>query len=341
MLAGVGGQGIVIIYDLSSGQELYSFEVPAEVLLAVTWSADSRRIAVSGTEPFIFILCVDQQTPAQCTPGNLITSIEAHEPYVLDVDWSPDGTKLASVNQIDQALSVWDANKYKLINTLHRGDPYKVEWSPDSTELAIVNLLGGAWIVDASLDRSTIRAIGPTEEPVEAVEWSPNGLQLAIGIGYRGSGENQGGVYILDAVQGNVIANFQNLGDMVTDVSWSPDGTRLASYSTDKNIRIWDVTNQQLLAAISTVNETYISSHSITWDRFGNTVIYGGGETQLPIGLATPITIFAPVFTNTKVLPTVPPLSPMSTSIAPTVTPILPTETQFPVATWTLQSVYR
>lgn len=306
MLAGVGSDGIVIVYDLSTGQQLYTLQVPVERLLGVTWSPDSRRIAVSGSEPNFYVICADRQIPAQCVPGTVLATVEAHEPYVLGIDWSPDGSTIATVNQQDQALKLWDADTYELVNTLYGGDPYKVDWRTDGSQLAVVNFMGYVWLVDASLDRDTVQPVGPSgplEDPVYAVAWSPSGNQLALGTGIPQSNQNQGSVYILDVEQNSVVVQFQNLGDVITTLSWNPNGSQLASYSTDRNIRVWNVASQQLVTTIPVAEGAPISSASISWDAAGNTVIFGGGENTPPVGLPTPVPTPIPEYHTVKLSP--------------------------------------
>lgn len=348
MLAGVGLGGIVRIYDLTSGMQIYDFEMSAERLIALSWSPDSRRIAVSGSEPYIYVLCVDQQIPAECTPGTLLTSIQAHEPYVLDVDWGPDGTRIASVNQQDQALSIWDADTYQLINTLYGGDPYKVDWNPNGTQLAVLDFMGYPWIVDASLDRSTKQTVGeggPFGLPTYTLAWSPDGVYLAVGKGIPQSNEGLGRIEVWNTAQDLMIAQFQNLGDVVTTVAWSPDGNRLASYSTDRNVRVWDIASQQLLTTIPVAVGEPISSAAISWDASGNNVVFGGSEDILPVGLPTPVPTATFTATNTSVTtPTETPTATYTATASETLTPsptasdtatYTPTATDTPTATLT------
>jgi WD40 repeat protein len=285
MLAAVGQEGIVIIYDLATGQQLYGFNSPSGGLLSVTWSPDSRRVAAGGWSKFIYVWCVDQQSLTQCSPGKLLTSIEAHDPYVLDVAWSPDGTRIASVNQQDQAVKIWDANTYQLINGFYQGDPFKVEWSPDSQTLAVVDYLGGLVLIDASLEESTQHLIGPDNIPVYSVAWSPDGQKLAIGTGSPLATVDSSGVYIWDVNQDIEIANLQGHEQVVYTVSWNPNGDRIASYDEDRSVRVWDVATEQLIEVIPLDEDTSMSGNSFAWSVSGETVIFGGGKMHLPIGL--------------------------------------------------------
>ncbi len=60
----------------------------------------------------------------------------------------------------------------------------------------------------------------------------------------------------------------------VGGVAWSPDGTRVATASTDQTVRIWDVATGLELRRIDVNNQAY----SVAWSPDGNAVLYATGD---------------------------------------------------------------
>jgi WD40 repeat protein len=74
--------------------------------------------------------------------------------------------------------------------------------------------------------------MGPYE--ISAIAWNPVHDAIAIAC-------SDGLIRILDADTLEISQALEGHTDEVNTVTWSPDGTRLASGSMDKTIRIWDI----------------------------------------------------------------------------------------------------
>jgi len=63
--------------------------------------------------------------------------------------------------------------------------------------------------------------------------WSPDGNSIAVAHGSAVDIWNPGG--------GSRIWTYEGLTDPVQAITWSPDGTRVASASKDETVHIWQV----------------------------------------------------------------------------------------------------
>jgi len=99
------------------------------------------------------------------------------------------------------------------------------------------------------------------------ITWSPDGLFLATGY-YSTSNKNV--INIWRTQSGKLNDRIKEKNGII-DITWSPDGSTIASLSGTKknNIRIWDVEKKQLLYTL-TENEYRINS--IAWSRDGLTL---------------------------------------------------------------------
>lgn len=162
----------------------------------VDWSPDGNRL-VSGSQDSSSIATIspddNQVYVTDMVTAQEILALNSHSGDVETVDWSPDGTKLASSTY---DLRLWDAVSGQPLLTINT-NPSDVQWSPDSQKLATVNSDGVAQIWDAAtglLLESFVHLAG-----LRAVAWSPDGKQIAYGG--EAIDENEPQVQIVDVQQ--------------------------------------------------------------------------------------------------------------------------------------------
>ena len=91
-----------------------------------------------------------------------------------------------------------------------------------------------------------------------ALAFSPDGKLLAAGSGISGFVDDPreewwgrgGGIYLYDAVRGQLLAKFDAKNDDVMALAFSPDGALLFSAATDCQLRVFDVSTRTEFAAL-------------------------------------------------------------------------------------------
>lgn len=119
---------------------------------------------------------------------------------------------------------------------LGRGPIHEIATSPNGDTLAVAGSVG-VWLY--SLPGLEMTTLLPSREAgILAVNWSPDGSQLA-------AGSNDGRVQVWDVDNEQMTQTLAGHTDAVISVSWSGDGTQLAAGSRSARIKVWDVAGGQ------------------------------------------------------------------------------------------------
>lgn len=194
----------------------------------VAWSPDGKRIvsagdAVATWNPFTGKQVV-HYTALDLSTGNYTTA-----------QWSPDGTRFAIAGGAQ--VQVWAGNQQTLLKTLsyhfpNGANPFfdSLSWSADGHTLrALAHYVvgysaGGYAIVVFNVATGKVQV---TQTPfsggfIQREAWSADGNYLAV------SGFQGGNVSIIKLANGQVVQTFTGPASDTIDLSWSPDGKRLA-----------------------------------------------------------------------------------------------------------------
>ncbi len=91
-------------------------------------------------------------------------------------------------------------------------------------------------------DGKLLRRIGNVGQRSYAIDLSPNGRLLAVACGAPGL---YGEVRLLDTANGKLLEVLARTPDVALDARFSPDGTKLATASTDGRIRVFEKREQK------------------------------------------------------------------------------------------------
>ena len=208
-LATASLEGVAQITEVTTDKVLVSRQVGLwdfEKPIAVAWSSDGRRIAISaatqdseGSEGSIAIWDgITHEVLYRWTGWSRSTAANTgndggslHQRPITSVGFSPDGQRIVT-SSIDSTLRVWDVETGKQIGMM----------------------------------------VGHGNEVFCAI-YSPDGKRLA-------SGGRDNRLRIWDTATFQQVASLEGHEDYIYSLAWSKDGQRIVSGSGDSTVRVWD-----------------------------------------------------------------------------------------------------
>ena len=126
---------VAIADELPESGRFKNFKYPGIIKQAI-FSPNGELIAVGGTARTIVL--------ASAQDGRVVATLEGHKSEVLDLAFSPDGSRLASASggvwdpDLPGEIKLWDVKGRKLLNDLNgfEGPVVNVDYSPDGKWLA-------------------------------------------------------------------------------------------------------------------------------------------------------------------------------------------------------------
>ncbi|MCH7687002.1 MAG: hypothetical protein IH899_10030 [Planctomycetes bacterium] len=202
----------VILWNAGDGKQLRRITNVAERVYDVEFSSDGQTIAVAAGTPGQ----LGEVKLFNVADGKLLADLFTTDDSVFAVSYSPDGKRLATAGA-DRAIRVFDVATRKLLGTIedHADWVMDIAWAPDGKNLA-----------SASRDKtSKVFDMSPAKNPLTGL-LDPN------------------------SISGDSLVTFNGHGQPVFGVGFSPDGKQVVTSGSDKQIRIWNVTDAKQARAI-------------------------------------------------------------------------------------------
>ena len=201
-----------------------------------------------------------------------VKSLTGHKDKVNSVVFSPDGGLLVSGSE-DRTIKIWNISQWQNIGTREpitiqiRSPVHTVAFHPNGQLLATSGRHAKLLDVNNRTEIATLQH----DNWVWVVDFSPDGRHLATddGIGTT--------VKVWDIQRQQITAILEGHTADINFVKFSPDNRILASSSWDGEVRVWSVSNWELLGTLRT-NGTA----AIDFAADGRTLASGGsGEVTL------------------------------------------------------------
>jgi WD40 repeat protein len=210
-------------------------------ILAIAWHPDEELIAY--TYYFGDKVCSDTNTKVyliEAATGSPVSTFSAGRCTMESLDWSPDGKKLAGASGDKTGFRVWDIATGALLleGQLVSEGAISIRWHPTRDLLLVGGVAGDAYLFDADNGELIERGYGGSFS-----DWDPSGNHFL-------TGSYNTNAYVMDAISNEIILTLSGHTAPVGMVDWSPDGTKLASSSSDGTLRVWNAADGELIGIL-------------------------------------------------------------------------------------------
>ena len=169
---------------------------------------------------------------------------------VVFLKFSPDGTRLASLLQSPDTVTVWDVDQQTVVCRIGGVSPSAtfigaLDFSPDGRSLVIGDIRRCLQVVDLPSGKTRFEIPKAHPDAIFSVAWSPTDDVIACGGGYKG-----GPIQLWNSVTGKSVGELKGHSSWISELIFSKDGRRLYSASADQTIRVWEVKQQRLEAIL-------------------------------------------------------------------------------------------
>lgn len=133
------------IWSVSDGERLYTISDPLEGINAIAIDSSGKRVAAGGLDRTIRIWELGETT------GTLLRSLIAHEGPILQIAFSPDGSKLVTAST-DGRIKVFRSEDLTELTILSQQSDWvmSLKFSPDGSHFAAGRFDGSFSIYDSS-----------------------------------------------------------------------------------------------------------------------------------------------------------------------------------------------
>ncbi len=213
--------GIVKIWDASTGRELLSMRSHPQWIRGLAFSPDGSKVASgSVTDP-------DSRISDAAT-GQRLLVLQSNP--VSSLKFAPDGRKLAATIRDSAALKIWEIATGRELLTINAAIQYpgRITYSPDGSRIA-----GGLAGVLKLWDALSGQEVASFPVNGEFTAYSPDGRMIVS--------QRQGTATLWDIATKRPLFSSRVCSAMVRSVAFSSD-SKLVAATGEMPVRVWDVT---------------------------------------------------------------------------------------------------
>jgi Tol biopolymer transport system component len=208
-------------------------------VLSPAWSPDSQTLAFAaylnqGTTPQLNLYFVNIKQALQGKPGSETTHFNLAWKKAENLQWSPDGQRLALIyQQTEEApqeiavINVADLQGSGSGKWATLGNGVMPQWSPDSHSIVFASGRDqNAEIYTSDVEGNHLTRLTNDPSPDLSPAWSPDGLKIA----FASSRDQNSEIYLMNP-DGSGLQNLTQNPAEDFGPAWSPDGRQIAFIS--------------------------------------------------------------------------------------------------------------
>lgn len=260
LLAAAGGTpamfGELRLFDAADGKLLAQRRLTGDTLFRGSFAPDGKAIALGGADGAVYIVPVDVAAP--------VRKLELHSDWVLDVAWTPDGSKLVTAGR-DKTAKVASVETGQLLRTVDTSNERLNAVAADDT-LAVAAGLGRTLLgyqfsialqnIEVSGAGNGARPISRREQYVKAFESQPGEvLDLALSGDHKvlAAAGRYGDVRVFTLANQKRTALVASVPGPVYAVALNADGTQLIAGGKSGTLGVYELPSGKLIKTIQPV----------------------------------------------------------------------------------------
>lgn len=299
-----GIDGTIRIWNLKNGREIQRFSEHQRPVYAVAFDPTGKKVASAGADRRILIWEVaprsDQneeveeirkRVKGESVAPQSYQSLEGHSGTILDLCFSKDGKRLASVGK-DNLVMVWELDDLTKPASISE-QPEKTKQSGKTERLKLrghgswVNSVGfstdGTKVISGADDRTwrtwnlarykEKEVIGSGRVPILDAAFTPDGKSVVTAF-------EDGTIGLWDGQTGQQLASLSQGHEYLTNRAMLiPESNRLITSGGDNTLRIWDVE----LGSQRTIKEHTGRNAIFNVSKNGRWLVAGGDESGVGV----------------------------------------------------------